>query len=74
VSSLIEEPQLTLSEGPCVDAYNLAQPIAEPDLAVMTGPWPSFTPPALEAGVRANFGFPLQASAVRARALDLYRD
>jgi hypothetical protein len=74
VSSLIEELQFTLGEGPCIDAYNLAQPIAEPDLAKPTRKWFGFTPPALDAGVRAIFSFPLQVGTTSWGALDLYRD
>ena len=33
VSAFIEELQLTLGEGPCIDAHNLARPVIEPDLA-----------------------------------------
>jgi hypothetical protein len=66
VSQLIEELQYTLGEGPCVDAYQQDGVVAEPDLAEPVGRrWPAFTPPALQAGVRAVFGFPL---------LNLYRD
>ena len=36
--------------------------------------WLAFTGPAVEAGVRAIFGFPLQVGAVRLGALNLYRD
>src|SRR5579863_3281690 len=50
VSSLIEELQFTLGEGPCIDAYELEIPIVEPDLATPSSRWPGFTPPALEAG------------------------
>lgn len=75
VSSLIEELQYTLGEGPCVDAYHLDRPVLEPDLADPDTPrWLAFTPPAVEAGARAIFGFPLQVGAVRLGALDLYRD
>ena len=49
--------------------------MAEPDLAdPVTRRWPAFTPPALEAGVRAVFGFPLRVGTVRLGALNLYRD
>ena len=75
VSQLIEELQYTLGEGPCVDAYLQDRVVAEPDLA---GPvarrWPAFTPPAVQAGVRAVFGFPLRTGTVRLGALNLYRD
>jgi hypothetical protein len=75
VSHLIEELQYTLGEGPCVDAYQLDQVVAEPDLADPVTPrWPAFTPPALEAGVRALFGFPMRSGTVRLGALNLYRD
>ena len=75
VSQLIEELQYTLGEGPCVDAYHQDEVVAEPDLAdPVTRRWPAFTPPALQAGVRAVFGFPLRAGTVRLGALNLYRD
>ena len=57
VSALIEELQFMLGEGPCIDAYDLEVPIAEPDLDAPSSRWPGFTPPALEAGVRAIFSF-----------------
>ena len=74
VSSFIEELQFMLGEGPCIDAYNLEVPIAEPDLADPTSRWPGFTPPVFKAGVRALFAFPLRVGAVRLGSLDLYRD
>ena len=75
VSQLIEELQYTLGEGPCVDAYQQDRVVAEPDLAdPVTRRWFAFTPPALEAGVRAVFGFPLRVGTVRLGALNLYRD
>jgi transcriptional regulator with GAF, ATPase, and Fis domain len=75
VSTLIEELQFTLGEGPCVDAYNERRVVLEPDLADPdTARWLAFTPPALGAGVRAVFGFPLQVGGARLGALNLYRD
>jgi GAF domain-containing protein len=75
VSHLIEELQYTLGEGPCVDAYQQNRVVAEPRLAdPRTRRWAAFTPPALEAGVRAVFGFPLRVGTVRLGALNLYRD
>jgi len=75
VSQLIEELQYTLGEGPCVDAYQQDRVVAEPDLAdPVTRRWVAFAPPALEAGVRAVFGFPLRVGTVRLGAIDLYRD
>jgi hypothetical protein len=75
VSHLIEELQYTLGEGPCVDAYRKDEVVAEPDLAEpANGRWLAFTPPALAAGVRAIFGYPLRVGSVRLGALNLYRD
>jgi hypothetical protein len=74
VSALIEELQYTLGEGPCVDAYRGDRPVLEPDLAGQSGRWLAFTPPAVEAGARAIFGFPLQVGGIRLGALNLYRD
>ena len=75
VSQLIEELQYTLGEGPCVDAYQQGRVVAEPDLAdPVTRRWLAFTPPALRAGARAVFGFPLRVGTVRLGALNLYRD
>jgi hypothetical protein len=75
VSHLIEELQYTLGEGPCLDACQQDQVVAEPDLAdPVTRRWPAFTPPALQAGVRAVFGFPLRVGTARLGALNLYRD
>jgi hypothetical protein len=74
VSHLIEELQYTLGEGPCVDAYTQNQVVAEPDLAEPAASrWLAFTAPALAAGVRAIFGYPLRVGSVRLGALNLYR-
>jgi hypothetical protein len=75
VSSLIEQLQYELGEGPCVDAYNSDRPVSEPDLAdPASARWLAFTGPAVGAGARAVFGFPLQVGAVRLGALNLYCD
>jgi GAF domain-containing protein len=75
VSSLIEDLQYSLGEGPCVDAYHEDRPVLEPNLAAPDTPrWLAFAGPVLDAGVRAVFGFPLQVGAVRLGALNLYRD
>ena len=75
MSTLIEQLQYDLGEGPCVDAYQLDRPVLEPDLAEPAAPrWLAFAGPALAAGVRAVFGFPLHVGAVRLGALNLYCD
>ena len=75
VSALIEELQYTLGEGPCIDAHRLHAAVVEPDLAdPATSRWSQFTRSAVDAGVRAVFGFPLSVGQVRVGALNLYRD
>ena len=73
VSALIEQLQYDLGEGPCVDAYSLDLPVSEPDLAAPTVPrWLAFAGPALDAGARAVFGFPMRVGSIRLGALNLY--
>jgi hypothetical protein len=75
VSQLIEELQYTLNEGPCVDAYQQDTVVIEPDLAdPVAQRWLAFAPPAVRAGARAVFGFPLRVGTVRLGALNFYRD
>ncbi|HEV8115249.1 MAG TPA: GAF and ANTAR domain-containing protein [Acidimicrobiales bacterium] len=75
VSTLIEDLQFELGEGPCVDAYRTDRPVFEPDLADPATPrWIGFTSPAVAAGARAVFGFPLQVGSVRLGAMNLYCD
>ena len=75
VSALIEDLQFTLGEGPCIDAHEENCPVLEPDLADPDrARWFAFSPPAVQAGVRAVFGFPVQVGIVRLGALNLYRD
>jgi hypothetical protein len=77
VAQRIEDLQLTLGEGPCVDAIVGSAPVlvadlrAREDLAVER--WPAFLPFAADAGVRAVFAFPLRIGVIRIGALDLYR-
>lgn len=69
VSALIEDLQDTLDEGTGVDAYRLDVAVLEPDLADPAVPrWLAFTGPALDARVRAVFGFPLGVGVQRAWA------
>jgi hypothetical protein len=75
VSHLIEDLQYTLGEGPCVDAYQRDEVVIEPDLdGTVLRRWPAFSPPALQAGARAVFGFPLRVGTVRLGALNFYRN
>ena len=77
VAARIEELQVTLGEGPCVDAVRCAGPVLVPDLdrpdGVVVSRWPGFMEGAGAVGVRAVFAFPLRIGAINLGALDLYR-
>jgi hypothetical protein len=75
VSAQIEELQVSLGEGPCIDAWSSRLPVIEPDLSGMSpGRWPAFGPAARAAGAAAVFALPLQVGQARVGALDVYRD
>ena len=71
----VQELQLSLGEGPCVDAWRETRPVLEPDLASPTEVrWPAFSIAGVSAGVLAVFAFPLHVGAIRIGVLVLYRD
>jgi len=71
----LEDLQFSLGEGPCRDAYNIGQPINEPDLErPVPGRWPAYTSAALEIGARGVFAFPLIVAGMRVGVLTLYQD
>ncbi len=72
---VVEDLQFTLGEGPCIDAFHREAAVLEPDLACPAERrWPGFAGPALDAGVRAVFGFPVKSGATALGALDVYLD
>ena len=75
VSAVFDRLQFDLGEGPSIDAHHLGRPVLEPDLLGTRSPrWFALTGPAVGAGVRAVFAFPLQVGAIRLGAMHLYRD
>ena len=77
MSARIEDLQITLGEGPCVDAVGSGAPVLVPDLSaadgLARGRWPAFLEAAAGFGVQAVFAFPLRIGAISVGALDLYR-
>jgi GAF domain-containing protein len=70
----VEDLELTLGVGPCLDAYSDRRPISEPDLAAVAPPrWLGFHAPALDAGVRGVFAFPLLVEGAPIGSLNLGR-
>ncbi|WP_329275651.1 ANTAR domain-containing protein [Streptomyces sp. NBC_01451] len=74
ISEQLEELQLTLGEGPCVDAFLHGSAVLTPDLLTpeLQDRWMVFTEAALQAGARAVFALPLQLGAISPGVLDLY--
>lgn len=73
--AVVQELQLGLGEGPCVDAWASMKPILEADLAApAVVRWPAFAQAGVDAGIRAVFAFPLHLGAIRIGVLVLYRD
>jgi ANTAR domain len=75
IAADLEELQLTLGEGPCMDTFTDGGPALAVDLRApeLLARWPAFTPAAIGAGAGAVFALPLQVGAIRLGALDLYR-
>ncbi|QIB48260.1 ANTAR domain-containing protein [Streptomyces aureoverticillatus] len=74
ISERLEELQLTLGEGPCVDAFTHGVAVLVPDLrsGELQDCWPVFADAALEAGALAVFALPLLNGAISPGVLDLY--
>ncbi|NGO69660.1 ANTAR domain-containing protein [Streptomyces boncukensis] len=74
ISGELEELQLTLGEGPCVDAIVSGSPVLSGDLSVgeLHARWPAFAPAAYAAGAHALFALPLDAGGGIPGVLDMY--
>src|SRR5690606_38024212 len=73
LAARLAELQLSLGEGPGLDAHESGGTVAETDLA-LADRWPAFAPAALDAGARAAFALPLRVGAARLGALTLHRE
>jgi hypothetical protein len=75
VAEQLAELQLTLGEGPSLEASASGGPALASDLGSSdaVGRWPVFAPAACRAGAAAVFVFPLRVGAIQAGVLGLYR-
>lgn len=74
LATFLEDLQFTLGTGPRVDAHTGGVPVGENDLtAATTERWIGFDGPAVEAGARSVFSFPLRLGAARLGSLTVYR-
>jgi hypothetical protein len=74
VAEQVEWAQITLGEGPGVDAAAANGPMIVDDLSNPSGPWPTFSAQAVKSGVGALYSMPLEIGAIRVGVLDLYRN
>jgi hypothetical protein len=75
VSGRIEDLQVLLGQGPCVDAVSTGAPVLVADITQpgIADRWPVFVPEVTTMGVRASFALPLTVGRLRLGAMDLYR-
>lgn len=76
VSEQLAELQITLGEGPCLEAVTSGSPVLISDLGDddVAGRWPGFTPQACQIQAMAIFALPLRIGAIRVGSLGMYRD
>lgn len=74
VSAGLEDLQLTVGEGPCLDTFTTGGPVLVDDLARANERWPAFAEQARALGAAAVFSFPLHIGVIRLGSLDCYRD
>lgn len=75
VAERLAQLQLTVGEGPCLDAGRAGGPVFAADLDTCASQrrWPMFAPLAVEAGARAVFALPMCVGAIRVGVLTLHR-
>lgn len=65
-ATIVEDLQVTLGEGPGIDAHRLGVPVTDADLAsAAPSRWLAFCGPAVAGGAAAVFAFPLRLGAIR---------
>jgi hypothetical protein len=71
----LAELEVTVGEGPCLDAHRDGRPVLIADLDGPAGQyrWPVFAPLAVEAGANALFALPMCVGAIRVGVLALHR-
>jgi hypothetical protein len=77
MAATLEDLQLTLGEGPCVDAPSSGTPVLADDLdhpgIAPARQWSTFATEAIAMGAQSVFAFPLRIGAIRLGSFALYR-
>lgn len=71
VGALVEELEVVVGDGPCVEAVRTGRRILVPDLEAQADHYPEFVPKALDAGARAIHALPLTGRGELVGALDI---
>lgn len=69
----IEELEISLEQGPCLEAYLTGEQVLTEDLQRCRDRWPEFTPRIIDLGMRSAAAFPLRLRDDRIGALNMYR-
>ncbi|MGH8862826.1 MAG: GAF and ANTAR domain-containing protein [Jatrophihabitantaceae bacterium] len=71
----LDEMQMTLGQGPSIDAHNDGHPVLSEDLAAADAGrrWPVFADAATRVGVHALYAFPLRIGVIEVGVLTMYR-
>jgi hypothetical protein len=72
IAEQVEWTQITLGEGPGLDAVASGGPVSLLNLAQADGRWPMFVPEIAGSGIGAMYAMPLQVGAIKVGVLDLY--
>ena len=72
VAEQVEWTQITLGEGPGLDAVASGGPVTLLNLAQADGRWPIFVPEVAGSGIGAIYALPMQVGAIKVGVLDLY--
>ena len=70
----VEETQLGVNEGPCLETARTGEPLDIPDLAAVQEKWPRFVAVAADRGFLASHTFPLSLRGEAVGALNLFSD
>ena len=74
VAERAEWAQVTLGEGPGIDAVSSGVPVTVPNMGHAGGRWPMFISELADSGIGAMYALPLQVGAIKVGVLDLYCD
>lgn len=69
----IEDLEINLGQGPCLDAYQTGEQVLVDDLEKCHDRWPQVTPRIIAIGMRSAYAFPLRLRDDSIGALNLYR-